>query len=193
MTTKAINAAALVAVVAVAGYWYWSPFLAIRQIQTAAQASDVNAFNERVDYPRVRESLKGQFAEKMGASTDSGNPLAALGSMLGVAVSNQLVDATVRPEIVMQAMRIGKFGPFSTRQTQAPSSGKPVSSNNTSTPSDSEKLRWTYERPGVDKLIAYAVEPDAPDAPNEERTGVVFERSGFVEWKLTGFRLPVSP
>ena len=49
---------------------YWSPILALRSLQTAAQDGDAEAFNEHVDYPRLRDSVKGQFsatlAQKLG-------------------------------------------------------------------------------------------------------------------------------
>jgi len=41
-------------------------------------------------------------------------------------------------------------------------------------------------------MTAYAIDPARPDAPNDERLGLVFERSGFADWKLTDIRLPAS-
>ncbi|MEO7043427.1 MAG: DUF2939 domain-containing protein [Gemmatimonadaceae bacterium] len=190
MTSKTIKVAVVVAALAVAGYWYWSPFLAVRQLQTAAQKQDADAFNERVDYPRLRESLKGQFsalmAREMGKSTDDSNPFSALGSMLGLAMVNQFVEAMVRPEVVMQAMRSGKLSPAD--KSQADTAAPPAPT--TAKAADSDKPKWTYERKGVDKLIAYAVDPKAPDEASGRVVGLVFERSGFATWKLTGFRLP---
>ena len=110
---KSAFAAILVALLAVAAYWYWSPFLAIREMQFAAKANDADAFNSHVDYPRLRESVKGQFsalmAEQIGKSTDSKNPFAALGTMLGLAMVDKFVDAMVRPEVVMRGMQSGQF------------------------------------------------------------------------------------
>jgi hypothetical protein len=40
---------------------------------------------------------------------------------------------------------------------------------------------------GVNKLIAYAVDPESKDST---QVGVVFERSGFSDWKLTEMRFP---
>lgn len=196
MTSKAIKAAAVATVLAIAGYWYWSPFLAVRQLQSAAQMKDADAFNERVDYPRLRESLKGQFAAIMGERLvkpeDAGNGFAALGAMLGLAMVNQFVDAMVRPEAVMRAMQDGqlapKANPPSDSPAPAPSAGKPDSPVKAEPQED--KPKWAYERKGVDKLIAYASDPKKPEVPNQEKLGLVFQRSGFADWKLTEFRLP---
>src|SRR5215510_10211320 len=111
--SKSLVAAVLVLLLGLAAYWYWSPFLAVRQLQTAARNGDAEAFNRHVDYPRVRESLKDQFsamvAQKLGAPKDAGNPFAALGSLIGLGLVNQLVDVMVRPETVMSAMTHGRL------------------------------------------------------------------------------------
>ncbi|ABM39986.1 conserved hypothetical protein (plasmid) [Polaromonas naphthalenivorans CJ2] len=196
MTTKTIKIAVIAAAVAVAGYWYWSPFLAIRQMQSAAQEKDAEAFNERVDYPKLRESLKGQLSavmgEQMAKTQDAGNPFAALGSMLGLAMVDRFVDAMVRPETVMRAMQDGQMSPAAAKTSDAPA---PTTSNPDSpapaAAREDNKPKWTYDRKGVDRLIAYATDPQKPGAPNSEKLGVVFERSGFANWKLTEVRLPV--
>lgn len=192
MTSKTIKAAAVIALVAIAGYWYWSPFLAVRQLQAAAQKKDADAFNERVDYPRLRESFKGQFsammAERMAETQDSSNPFAAFGTMLGLALVNQFVDAMVRPETVMRAMQDGQLSPKAKQPSGAPSTENPDSPAKAE--SQEDKPKWSYERKNVDKLIAYATDPKKPDVPNQEKFGMVFERNGFANWKLTEFRLP---
>jgi hypothetical protein len=189
MASKLLPAAAASIAVAVAAYWYWSPLLTVRQLQSAAQSRDAEAFNAQVDYPRLRENIKGQLsalmAEKMGKTAESDNPFAALGSMIGMAVANPLVDAMVQPETVMQAMRSGEFGLLKSPQTRAPA---PAPADGSPAP-QSSKPKWTYERQSVNQLIVYAIDPKKPEASSRERTGLVFERSGFADWKLTNIRL----
>lgn len=191
MTLKIIKTTAVAAVLAVAGYWYWSPLLTVRQMQSAAQTKDAEAFNEHVDYPKLRESLKDQFSAFMGVTPEnSGNGLAALGAMLGRAVATPFVDAMVRPETVMRAMQYGQLSPKDKQPSDAPAS----SSDNSGSPAKAEpqedKTKWTYERKGMDKIIAYATDPKKPDVPDHEKFGVVFQRSGFADWKLTAFKIP---
>ena len=194
MTPKTIKIAAISAAVAIAGYWYFSPFLAIRQMQSAAQEKDADTFNERVDYPKLRESLKGQLSavmgEQMAKTQDAGNPFAALGSMLGLALVDRFVDAMVRPETVMRAMQEGQMAPKAKPEGEAPAQPGDTPVVQTQQEPKNEKPKWTYDRKGVDKLIAYATDPKKPSAPNSEKLGVVFERSGFANWKLTEVRLP---
>lgn len=152
--TDAIKAVAFAAVVAMAGYWYWSPFLVVRQLQSAAQKKDAAAFNEHVDYPKLRESLKGQFsamfADKLGQPDDSDNDFAkagaALGTMIGMAVANPFIDAMVQPETIMRAMQDGQLSPKSALPSDASarSAGKPDKQAGAEPKEDT--LKWTYER-----------------------------------------------
>ena len=190
MTSKALKGAAAAIVMGIAAYWYWSPLLAIRQMQSAARAGDADTFNDHVDYPRLRESLKEQFSalltKRLGDQPsapggDFGKAGAALGTMLGLAMVDRFVDAMVRPEVVMRAMQEGKLS------LQQPSSSSTASGVGATS---DEKPKWSTERKGVDKYIAYG---DKADAPVNERIGLVLERSGFATWKLTEVRLPAMP
>lgn len=185
MKSNTLRAAVVVAALAVAVYWYWSPFLAMHQMREAARAGDADTFNDYVDYPRLRESLKGQFSsrltEKMASDPEPKNEYAkagaALGSMFAVALVDKMVDAFVRPETMMRAMQQGKVMPKR-------SSGEAASA---ATADDAGKVRWTSERKSVDKLIAYGSRPGQPE---NQRVGFVLERTGFARWKLTEIRLP---
>lgn len=103
---------AVIAAAAAAAYWYWSPELALREMQRAAKAGDADTFSEHVDYPRLRESMKGQMAaivtDKLGAQASSSG-LGALGAMIGLVMVDRVVDAVVRPEVVMSAIRGGRL------------------------------------------------------------------------------------
>ena len=187
-----INRVALVVLLLIAAalgtYWYASPYLAVRQMQSAARAGDADAFNDHVDYPRLRESLKGQLsalvADKLGRDAGSGNPLAALGNMLGLAMVDKMVDAMVRPEVVMLGMQNGRF----LLGTPAPDgNAKP---GETSPGNTAPALpTWAYVRKGADKLIAY---PGSAAQPDDQGAALVFERSGFATWKLTEIRMPLG-
>lgn len=89
----------VVVVVAVLGYGYASPYVALDRLKRAADARDVATVNEYVDYPALRDSLKlqvsGLLTRRLG---HSGNPLAAIGAMIGVALIGPLVDAYATPD-----------------------------------------------------------------------------------------------
>jgi hypothetical protein len=182
---NAVIALVLVATAAVGGYWHWSPFLAMRSMQAAAQAQDADRFNQYVDYARLRESLKGQFAAQMaeafGPGAGSGDEMeqagAALGAALGMAVVNKLIDTMVRPEVVMRAMNEARLHADVPEHGREPATG-------------GEDLRWVVQRKGANRVIAYGL--DSAQATPEQSVGFVFERSGFARWHLTEIRLPAQ-
>ena len=91
----------VIVVVAVLGYAYASPYLALDRLKRAADERDAQTVSEYVDYPALRESLKDQIAglltRKIQARAN-GNPLAALGAMIGVALIGPVVDAYATPD-----------------------------------------------------------------------------------------------
>lgn len=185
MKSNTLRSAVVLVVLAIAAYWYWSPFLAMHQMREAARAGDADTFNDYVDYLRLRESLKGQFSarltEQMASEPQPKNDFAkagaALGSMFAIAMVDKMVDAFVRPEVVMRGMQQGQVVPK--RAPAASASGAAAD--------DADKVTWTSERKSVDKLIAYA---NKPGQAENQRVGFVMERVGFVRWKLTEIRLP---
>jgi len=158
VNSKGLRVVFVVLLVGVGAYWYWSPLLAIHQMREAAKAGDADAFNDRVDYPKLRESMKGQLSavltKKLATEPQSNNELAkagaAFGAMLGLTLVDNMVDAFVRPETVMQAMQQGKMMPK--RQPDSPAPSPPGAPNK-------EKVMWQSARKGVDKCIAYAMKP----------------------------------
>jgi hypothetical protein len=180
----------VLAIAALVAYWYWSPFLALKQMQSAARAQDADAFNRHVDYPRLRDSLKGQMAARMAAELDksrsAGRSLGALGSLLGGVMADKLVDMLVRPETVMRAMQSGQFGPKA--EPAAPADSSPAAAPDAAVKQDAPP-KWAYVRNGTDQLIAYPADGADSTQPSRKKVQIVFQRSGFAEWKLTDVRM----
>lgn len=106
---------------------------------------------------------------------------------LGLTLVNQMVDAFMRPEMVMHVMQARKLH---FEQGAVSPNGQESSRSSSQAPAPVEnpsKIEWNFERASVDKLIAYGREPGV--GANEPQPGFVFERSGFADWKLTEIRL----
>lgn len=202
MASKSINVAVIAviaAVVAVAAYWYWSPYLALRQLQAAAQSRDADAFNEHVDYPKVRQSIKRNFStmfEDNLAKTGSDNALAragaAFGARLGGVMVDRFVDAVVRPEMMMRAIQSGQLSPMKGGQPSDADQPDSAASGQPESEPAKSKLKWIHEREGVDKVVLYASQTEDANASDGKKSalGLVLQRSGFANWKLTEVRLP---
>lgn len=184
--TRSVGLLAVVVACAVGAYWYWSPFVSIKSMHAAAVKKDAESFNKFVDYPKVRESMKAQAGARISSalgtsapSSEMGRAGVAMGAMLGMSLVDRMIDAMVRPEMVMYAMTEAKL--------KAPE--PPTASREAEVATKSEKsVKWSFDRQGLDRLVAYAAE-DA-DMPMAARASFVFDRYGFSDWKLVEIRLP---
>ncbi|ASL42475.1 hypothetical protein bAD24_I03220 [Burkholderia sp. AD24] len=91
----------VIVVIAALAFAYASPYLALNNLKRAADARDAQTVNQYVDFPALRESLKQQVTGLLTRRLDAhsnGNPLAAIGAMIGVALIGPLVDAYATPD-----------------------------------------------------------------------------------------------
>jgi hypothetical protein len=91
----------VVAVIAALGFGYASPYMALNSLKRAADARDAQTVDEYVDFPALRESLKQQVTGLLTRRLEAhgnGNPFAAIGAMIGVALIGPLVDAYATPD-----------------------------------------------------------------------------------------------
>jgi hypothetical protein len=172
---RILSVLAILVAAGIVAYWYWSPYLAMRALRDAAVAADARRFNEHVDFPRVRESLKSQFSARMHRDpADAGNNL---GSMLAGVLVDKLIDTAVRPETIMFAMREGKFK-IETDRTQE--GGQDAG--------ERKKTVWRTERQGLNTILFHGEREGGDD--KKDTMALVMQRQGFADWKLTDIRLP---
>jgi hypothetical protein len=180
---RLLGAAAFVVAAGIAAYWYWSPYLAVRELREAAMNADAVRFNERVDFPRLRDSLKAQLVQGSGSQARDGDGGDKFGGMLANALVGALIDAAVRPETIMVAMREGRFkvehsaGPNDRAQGEKSDRRKPV---------------WHTERRGFDTVLFHVRQDDGTGSSGSAKDDIalVMQRHGFADWKLTDIRLP---
>ncbi|MBJ6724164.1 DUF2939 domain-containing protein [Geomesophilobacter sediminis] len=174
MSRKTCVIAGSLIVVALA-WFVASPYIAVHQMKKAVEAKDAVAISDRVNFPALRESLKGSFSAKFGKemAKEKDNPFAALGVALAGSMVNSLVDAMVTPESISAIMQGQKPA-----QIKISSQGQRVK--------DEEKPDISM---GWEKLDRFVVKVKSKD-PLQEEISMVFERGGL-SWKLTAIRLPI--
>ncbi|MPM40814.1 hypothetical protein SDC9_87462 [bioreactor metagenome] len=156
---------------------YASPYMALNSIKKALDARDAEAFSEYVDFPVLRENLKGKLmasiSKKMPAAPDSAssNPFSNFGQAIGGMVVGAAVDSMVSPAGVMTLMGTGQFGPH------MPKTDKPQDADDTSTAQKSQEDRsFSVDYQGFNKVRVYR--KSDPDA------AFIFRREGIMGWKL---------
>ena len=198
---------ALIAIVIVAalGYAYASPYIALDRLKRAADSRDVETVNAYVDYPALRNSLKLQVTGLLTRRLDvqhNGNPLAAIGAMIGVALIGPLVDAYATPDGVAallngmpprgepgerpppppaaQAGHATDHSAENAPSTPAPESGS--ANANSQTPPQPPQTTAGYR--GINEFVV-----SYQHGVGDTRYSAIFRRENLCTWKLSAVDL----
>lgn len=174
MKSKTVAGLAIAAAVVIAGLLYASPYLALRSIGKAIDAKDADTVAEYVDFPALRESVKGQLLIKMQAELQKpemkDNPFAGLGQMLAASMVNQVVDTLVSPAGVMLMLENGKPG----KPADVAAAGVGVETK------VSQRKNMAVNYQGWSKVFVH---------PKDQPGGFVFRRDGLMGWKLVAIKM----
>lgn len=196
----------VIVVIAALGFAYASPYLALNNLKRAADARDAQTVNQYVDFPALRESLKQQVTGLLTRRLDAhsnGNPLAAIGAMIGVALIGPLVDAYATPDGV--AALLNGIPPRGNPGERPPEPPAPPVANN---PSAAEAPAPVPTQPdaATNNANPAATPPQPPQTTagyrglNEfvvtyqhgagnARYSAIFAREGLFTWKLAAVDL----
>jgi hypothetical protein len=196
-----ITVLVLILVVAVLGYGYASPYLALDRLKRAADARDAQTVSDYVDYPALRESLKEQIGGLLTRRLEaraSGNPLAALGAMIGVALIGPLVDAYATPDGVAALLNgmpprgdLNQRPPAPQNNAANPPAGAadstpaPVAPAPATTPPQPPQTTASYR--GINEF-AVTYQHGVGDA----RYSAILRREGLFSWKLAAVDLSAN-
>ena len=160
-------AASLVLVGAVAGWWYASPWLTLREMKEAAEARDAARLSRHIDYPALREDVKTDVRQMIAEqSRQAGGQGQALGSALAMTLAGPLIDAMLTPQGVQAMFAAPRPKDAGSRRPQPPVQAAELP---------------IVERDGVNRFRVRDKDP--------RKGAMLFERRGF-GWKLVGLDLP---
>jgi hypothetical protein len=177
MTRKFATVAAISGAVLLLVAYIVSPYWTVHQIRGAAQEGRGDQLVAYVDFPAVRESIKGQLASAMAARMNAQAkqaPLASLGQALATQVMGGFVDAMVSPEGLSTLIRSGKIPrtPFNTKTT--------------STNDEPREPRVRQGYAGLNTFEAALVDRES----GQDLMSATLSRQGLFSWKLTALNLP---
>lgn len=170
---KIYGAGALVAVAFVASIAA-SPYLALQGMKAAVQNKDADALSDYVDFPALRENVKGQLLAHMSGEMDSpemkANPFANMGMALGIAMVGTMVDKLVSPAGVIALLR----------GNDARAAGKTIDEYDHTTETAPD---YVLNYKGWSRVTVHL--------RGENQAGVMtMKRDGLWGWKMTAFDLP---
>ncbi|GAB3469731.1 DUF2939 domain-containing protein [Massilia terrae] len=153
---------------------YGSPYWELQRMRSAIEARDADAISEHVDFPSLRESVKGQMmamiGNEMAKEEANKNPFASLGQAMAVALINPMIDAAVSPAGVIAMIESGKTG-----------LAKPGNAAS-STPGHGEKVDYSVSYRSWDKV--------AVTKKGAAAGSFIFRRYGIWNWKLSAIEFP---
>jgi hypothetical protein len=171
--TRALAAGAVGALLVVAATSFASPWWTLHRLRDAAARRDADAVSAQVDFPALRDSVKGQLLASISRDVndaDGGNPFAEIGRKFAMAVANPLIDAIVSPAGVAAMVEHGKVS----IAKPAPESAAP------GTEPAREKPRYALHYRGWDRF----------DVAARDGGSFIFRRDGLWSWKLAGIAMP---
>ncbi|MGH8778734.1 DUF2939 domain-containing protein [Paraburkholderia sp.] len=189
-------------VIALLGFGYASPYLALDRLKRAADARDAATVNQYVDFPALRESLKQQVTALLTRRLDSqsnGNPLAAIGAMIGVALIGPLVDAYATPDGV--AALLNGIPPRGEPGERPPPPPSPPQSSDATPPAQAQP-----QQPAAKDTQSPQQPPQPPQTTagyrginefvvtyqhgvGDTRYSAILHRDGLFSWKLAAVDL----
>jgi hypothetical protein len=169
---KKLGIAFVAIILAVGGWYYFSPRYTLHQMKTAAVAKDSEKLSRYVDYDALRADLKADLRRAMmkEMTKQPSNGWEALGSAIAMAIVDPMIDAMVSPEGV-QAM-------FEQQKAKEAKQGKAA------LPTVAAGEDPIIERNGIDEFKV--------KGRDSESGAIVFKRAGF-SWKMVAVELPEQP
>jgi hypothetical protein len=177
---KIIKVVLGIALLAVVGWFFASPYLAVKNMKDAADKRDASTLSSYVNYPALKENLKASFSANMNekAQEKSSNPLAGFGAALASAFMGPMIDAIVTPDSLAAMLR----------------GQKPKAAGGVTEPATQDVAAEKNNDPdvklGYESLNRFVVRVSPKDKP-EQKTALVFLREGL-SWKLNAVELPTN-
>jgi hypothetical protein len=174
MKRRSIAIGAGTAVAALALATWASPHWQLYRMFSAVEARDAAALSRYVDYPKLRESVKRQVMQRLGA--DSGleapgsNPFASFGRAMALAVIDPVVDAAVSPAGVAAMLEAGDI------RVQPGQEGPPPAGD-----APREKLDYGLSYRNWNQVLVERADGGG--------LAFVLDRHGLWRWKLAGVEL----
>lgn len=185
----------VVFIVALLGYSYASPYIALNRIKRAADARDAATLNQYVDYPALRASLKEQVGEVLQKRIDaqhSHNPLLLFGAVIGAALISPLVDAYATPDGVAALLNgmpprgePGERPPTVDAGAPAPGTTPPAAAPPVGSAAQPEARPQSTA--GYRDLDTFVV--TWQHSADEPRYAAILQRHGLFTWKLAAVEL----
>lgn len=149
------------------GGWYFaSPWLAMKGIVDAAEARDSAALEERIDFERLRTETSTRLQSEIAEATQDGGLLGQIGGAIAGQLADGVVDTALTPRGITNLVTAGAVTvPLVPERFRG------------------QELQWDVARTGLSAFDAVSTWEDGSSGPV-----LNFERDG-IGWQLVGVEL----
>lgn len=158
-----------------------SPYFVLWQISNAAKSGDADSMSVLVDFPAVRESIKGSLiaavTKNAAMASNSSSVGAGLGLMFAGPMINSTVDSMVTPQGISSAIKTGKM----------PDPTRPSGSQEAATSSGGSAVHYGTHYVSFDR---FAVNHESSGQPAIE---IRLCRVNVFGWKLCSVSINLPP
>ena len=164
---------------------YFTPYLSLMGMRSAAENRDAKAFCSYIDFPVLKDNLKAELNAKVSAEMNKrgigDNPLSGLARAMEPAISDNLVDVYISPDAIERA-----FKDYDINQPPSSSGVRaPTFANETLNPNflseEHGEVSSSYE-----SLNEFAVSYKPKSGIGSR---LIFDRRGLWGWKLVNIKL----
>lgn len=176
--SKGIKVGAVIVTVVLAIGFFFTPHITAVSMKQAAELRDSEKLASYVDFPALKENLKGQINAKFAADlagTEKSNPYAGLGMVLAAAFISPMIDALVTPENLRHMMKGNK-----------PTINTPDSKSEPQPNKSEEDVETKMSYSGLNKFVV-----SVRQKGEEKEVVFVLNRDGIISWKLVAIQLPL--
>lgn len=150
----------------VGGWYFASPWLAMKSIVDAAEAGDEAALEERIDFARLREGADSQISDAIDERTQGGGVLERIGGRIASEIAGRVADEAITPRGITNLVTAGALAvPLVPDRFRG------------------QELAWDVERDGFDGFRGVSTWEDGSAGPV-----MLFERDGL-GWDMVGVDL----
>ncbi|MEL1249872.1 DUF2939 domain-containing protein [Aurantiacibacter gilvus] len=149
------------------GWYFVSPWLAMKGVADAAMDGDTATLEERIDFDAMRASAREQLSDAVAAEQGRGGLLDVVGGVVAERVGREAIDRAITPTGVANIVRYGApVVPLVPERYR------------------SQEISWDVQREGLNSFRAFGTYEDGTPGPN-----LTFSRDGL-GWTMTVFELP---
>ncbi len=174
---------ASVALVVLAAYWYWSPWIVLATLSDAARRADVSVFEQHIDHGRLRSNLQRRCSNEATTAASSlpprNGPVDVPGDFIGSPRCPLSLGAMPDGQRIMQFMTSGRL--------DAAPAGLETIDLHSASAAPRSPVRLSLEHVSTDRFVVHVPRPDSatPVAVSAPVPCLVFERLGFATWRMT--------